>query len=167
MLKFCIENGISIDLEKIGNYIPWQDFEKLVKYIFEKYQFKTFLRMRFYIQKKLVEIDLICIKENKPEIYLVEIKKWKRNVGLISKIQEFHTKCEIICKNVEQILKKLNLGLNNVKIIPIVVSLHTGKVLFWNGIPIISIMYLRDFLENLDAILPSLRIFECKVHSLF
>lgn len=82
------------ELESLSQKVKWQYFEKLVAFIFEQNGFETKQNVVVVKGKTKRQFDVIAVRYNKT--YLVECKKWRRNIsGALKKAAKEHKgRCE-------------------------------------------------------------------------
>ena len=126
------------DIEQISEKLTWKDFEALSSKILRLSGYKTAIHVTFL--KPRMEIDVVGLKSQ--FAITVDCKHWKH--GSIS-ILSFYTKRQIErTKNL--LIKRSNIS----SAIPIILTLHSTKVLFINGTPIVPITKFRSFLDGLE-----------------
>ena len=126
------------DIEQISKKLTWKDFEALTSKILRLSGYKTAIHVTFL--KPRMEIDVIGLKSQ--FAITVDCKHWK--YGSIS-VLSFCTK--------RQIERTKNLLRNRSDIssaIPIILTLHSTKVRFINGTPIVPITEFISFLDGLE-----------------
>jgi hypothetical protein len=126
------------DIEQISEKLTWKDFEALSSKILRLYGYKTEIHVTFL--KPRMEIDVVGLKSQ--FAITVDCKHWKH--GSIS-ILSFYAKRQIERTKI-LLIKRSNIS----SAIPIILTLHSAKVLFINGTPIVPITKFRSFLEGLE-----------------
>jgi len=142
---FAITKGSPI--EEVSEYLDWKDFEVLVSKILDENDFQV--EQNVILTKPRMEIDVIGIKLN--VAILIDCKHWKRmsNSALI----------EIVKKQVNRV-KKYASRLTDVMVVPVIVTLHQEEVIFVNKVPIVPIMQLSSFLDELYGNLDQMKVIE-------
>ena len=74
------------ELEKLSEKVTWQYFEKLVAFIFEKNDYDVKRNVVLTNSDSKRQFDVIAKKNN--ITYLIECKRWKSRVGVVSAIQD-------------------------------------------------------------------------------
>lgn len=135
-------NSVS-DLEKISNEARWQYFEKLVAFIFEENGFDT--KQNIIVKDKLQKRQFDVIAKRYGKTYLVECKKWKsrreKTAALKSAVKKHIERCGFY--------EELN---GNGKITALIVTLLEEEMTEHEGVPIIPIMKLNAWINNVDII---------------
>jgi Holliday junction resolvase len=128
------------DLEKVSKAVVWQNFERLVSFIFEENGFQVKTNMVKTFNRKRRQYDVIAKKNN--EIFLVECKKWAGNRARLSALKaaiEKHKERTEFYKN-----------LTKEHAIPIIVTLIEEEIKFYEEVPIVPISKLNSFLNEVD-----------------
>ncbi len=132
------------DLEKVSKEIIWQNFEKLVAFIFEENEFQVKINTVKTLNKKRRQYDVIAKKNN--QTFLVECKKWAGNRYRLSAIKRAiiqHKERTEFYKNV-----------TSEDAIPIIVTLIEEEIQFYEEVPIVPILKLNSFLNELNSFSP-------------
>ncbi len=156
-LIFCLtEMGLVGDLEHWSSKMDWRDFEALVSRIFREYEYKTFLRVRVQASGRALEFDVIAYK--RPKLLLIEVKRWRRNIGIQNEVMRHLEKANAIAKNVEVLMRRLGLRDSELHVIPALITLRRGSLLVLNGVPIVPITALRDFIDWIERTIDGLYV---------
>ena len=171
--KDILENNIKeqtkIDLETIrkklksGDFklglikkISWRDFEIFCADVLKINGFKCMNNLRFKCKnKKRYEIDILAISELKKIMLSIDAKHWK--IGGRSKIVDAITnqirRTNNLIKNCVKIFShKLNLEKYiDYKKIPIIITLNKEKIKIQNGVPVVPLEKLNNFIQNFDG----------------
>jgi len=128
------------DLEKVSKEIIWQNFERLAAFIFEENEFQVKINTVKTFAKKRRQYDVIAKKNN--QTFLIECKKWAGNRYRLSAIKRAiiqHKERTEFYKNV-----------TSEDAIPIIVTLIEEEIQFYEEVPIVPILKLNSFLNELD-----------------
>jgi len=128
------------DLERISEEVIWQNFERLVGFIFEVNDFQVNVNKVRAFNKKRRQYDVIAKKDD--ITYLIECKKWAVNRYRLSALK----------KAIEQHKERTNFyrNLTGEKAIPIMVTLIEEDIKFYEDIPIIPIFKLNSFINEVE-----------------
>ncbi|OYT27289.1 MAG: hypothetical protein B6V02_00140 [Thermoprotei archaeon ex4572_64] len=150
LLIHALRKGCFIDLEKSSKTISWRDFEHLIKEIFRSFNFNSICRLRFSLSGRAFEIDVMSYK--KPTIMIIEAKRRKRiSTVEIKKIVNHHvSKVELISKNIDLVCRKLGIDWNYIELMPLILTLHKHEYKVLDGVPIVSISQLFNFLQQFE-----------------
>jgi hypothetical protein len=131
----CIE-----DLAMVSEEVVWQNFERLAAFIFEKNDFRVRVNTVKTYEKKRRQYDVIAWKSN--QTFLVECKKWAGNRYRLSALKKAIEQHKERTRFYETITRE--------DAIPIIVTLIEEELLFYEGVPIVSIQKLNSFVHELD-----------------
>ncbi len=143
---------LGADFERVCRLVEWKEFESIAKVAFEAFSYQVVRNFRFKGRNgKRWEIDLLSYKQ--PIIVSLDCKLWRRNWARASiiKTSEEHverTRAFVDCLPILQ--AKFNLdGWTHATVIPLVLSLLPGPFKFHRATPIVPILQLRSFLNEL------------------
>lgn len=128
------------DLEQVSKEAVWQNFEVLVGFIFEANDFQVNVNKVRTFNKKRRQYDVIAKKNNRT--YLVECKKWSGNryrLSALKKAIQHHKERTEFYRN-----------LTEEDLIPIIVTFIEEDIKFYEGMPIIPILRLNSFINEID-----------------
>jgi Holliday junction resolvase len=128
------------DLEKVSTEIIWQNFERLAAFIFEENEFQVKINIVKTFNKKRRQYDVIAKKNN--QTFLVECKKWAGNRHRLSALKRATTQH----KERTEFYKNVAGG----DAIPIIVTLIEEEIQFYEEVPIVPILKLNSFLNEID-----------------
>ena len=128
------------DLEQVSKEAVWQNFEVLVGFIFGANDFQVNVNKVRTFNKKRRQYDVIAKKNNRT--YLVECKKWSGNryrLSALKKAIQHHKERTEFYRN-----------LTEEDLIPIIVTFIEEDIKFYEGMPIIPILRLNSFINEID-----------------
>ena len=144
---------LGADLEKVSDCLQWKEFEGMAALAFENNGYIVQRNVRFKSQGRRWEIDVVGVR--KPLVVCIDCKHWH------------HKLCESTARKIvsEQVLRvralagtlpnpvaKINgLALDKYKFVPVVLSLIVETSKFFEGVPIVPILQLQDFLNYLPT----------------
>ena len=141
------------DFEKTCRYLGWLEFENLASMVLEANQFTTRRRFRFKWASRRWEIDVLGC--NEPIIVCIDCKLWRRSLGASAtrKAAEAQT---LRTKNLATVLATLKEKIDLVQwqravLVPAILSLYPSPAKFYRRVPIVGILQLQNFLEELPA----------------
>lgn len=127
----------------------WKEFEAFVESAFEAFGYATERNVRF--RKPRTEIDLLCTRGGLA--FSVDCKHWKRTVGHSSMLGV----SERQLKRCTRLAEKVGIS----KAIPLVVTLRDESLrILENGVAIVPIHRLSDFILNWEEASDQLRVIE-------
>lgn len=127
------------DLESSAYRLDWQEFEIFVEKIFVSFGFETFRNYR--LKKPRMQIDLLAWKND--FAIAVDCKHWKRTVGQASMNRIGQ----------RQVLRAQRVAAEGrfKKIMPVILTLRDESLfILKNGLPIVPITRLNDFIINFE-----------------
>ncbi len=158
-------DDMGIDTSYLSSYISWQEFEKYVADQFMRYGWETVIEYH-HRRIEIFQIDVIAINITKRLSLFIECKHWHREVpGLrtleaiafdhIKRIEKYLKVCEFAVSEIPY-LRRIKY------ILPTIITLRRFSTKVFQGIPIVSIRYLHDFIANIDVYIDSLgfRLYE-------
>jgi len=152
------------DFERVCGVLSWQEFESIAATAFEANNFMVEKRVRFTWADRRWEIDVVGCKE--PIIVCVDCKHWHHGWGrsaitkaVEAQIKRTKTLTETL-HSTSVLLKKLGLTIWKEGIlIPLILSLVPGPFKFYKKTPIVPILQLQNFLNELPAYTDTLTCF--------
>uniref|UniRef100_A0A7C2VH94 Restriction endonuclease type IV Mrr domain-containing protein n=1 Tax=Ignisphaera aggregans TaxID=334771 RepID=A0A7C2VH94_9CREN len=147
--------------DRFTPYIEWHDFEKYISRVFTEFGWEVYSN---YVHTKAdrFQIDVIALDAISKLSMFIECKHWKRMRSIQSSIDEIASKhlmrIERYQRNCEWVCIKIN-KLRSIRyILPTIITLHDLPVKVVNGIPIVPIFKLVDFVINLDRYIDALNL---------
>lgn len=144
------------DFEKVCGFLSWQEFESVASMAFEANNFTVERRFRFAWAGRKWEIDVLGCKE--PIIACADCKHWHHGWGrsVITKAVEAQVErtkalAESLHSN-DMMHRKL--GLTSWKqrtLVPLILSLVPSPFKFYKKVPIVPVLQLQNFLNELPA----------------
>jgi len=128
------------DLQKASGEAIWQNFERLVAFIFEVNDFQVVINKIKTFERKRRQYDVIARKNNR--IFLVECKKWAGNRHRLSALKK------AIVQHKER--TEFYENLTGEATTPILVTLIEEDIKFYEDLPIVPIFKLNSFINEID-----------------
>lgn len=138
VIENLLVKGLSID--KVVEAVDWRGFESLVSEFFKSYGYKTFRNYRLGRN----EYDLIVVKGD--FLISIDCKHWDRPLP--------PSKAREVAENLRKRSRKLSrdpLFIGR-KIYMAVITMRESKTLFIDGVAVIPVTYLRNFIEELYSL---------------
>jgi protease II len=133
------------DLQKVSNGSIWQNFERLVAFIFEKNDFQVEIGKVLTSNKKRRQYDVIA--RSREKTFLVECKRWSGNRYRLSAMK----KAVADHRERAEFYRKLT----NEFVEPIIVTLIEEEIQVFEDVPLIPVFRLNSFLAEVDRGLSS------------
>ena len=128
------------DLQKASGEAIWQNFERLVAFIFEANDFQVIINKIKTFKRKRRQYDVIARKNDR--IFLVECKKWAGNRHRPSALKK------AIVQHKER--TEFYENLTGEATTPILVTLIEEDIKFYEDLPIVPIFKLNSFINEID-----------------
>ena len=128
------------DLERIASLQSWEEFEGFSDQAFQSLGFET--KRNYRLKKPGVQIDLLASRNG--TTFVVDCKHWKRTVGKGSMLR--------VAKN--QVHRADRIAADGVfrKLVPMILTWRDESLfILENGVPIVPIHRLADFVLNWDC----------------
>lgn len=142
-----------VDIEKLTALLHWREFEAMAALAFEHNGYSVLKNLHFKHNGRRYEVDIVGWKNS--SAVCVDCKHWHHAIGR-------STLERVVEKQVERV-RALSSSLpnpkikiecsstNSLRLMPVVLSLITDKSKFCRGVPIVSILQLQDFLNQLPV----------------
>ena len=151
---------LGIDFEKACRALSWDEFESIAAAAFSANGFTIRKRFRFKHAGRRWEIDVIGCKE--PMFVCADCKHWRHGWGKSASMKAVDAQVE----RTEALTRALpihqRLGLADWRkaiVIPMILSLIPSPSKFHNNTPIVPILQLQNFLNDLPAHINTLKHF--------
>jgi hypothetical protein len=128
------------DLEAVSEASLWQNFERLVAFIFEKNDFIVTVNTVKTLHKKRRQYDVIARRGDRT--FLVECKRWSGSRYRLSALKSAtlqHKERSVFYENS-----------TGGHAIPVIVTLIEEEILVFEGLPLVPVTRLNAFISDLD-----------------
>jgi Holliday junction resolvase-like predicted endonuclease len=151
-LAICALNK-GADLEKVSSLLHWKEFEAMVAVAFENNGYSVRKNLRFKHDGRRHEIDVVGYR--RPLVVCVDCKHWHHSMGnatmeRIAKEQIARVRALVGCLPDPKIDLEIQ-SWKSARFVPVILSLVVDKSKFSSGVPIVPILQVRDFLNQLPA----------------
>ncbi len=150
------------DVEAVTRLLRWQEFETIAATALQNHGYDVMQNLRFKQAARRWEIDVVGCK--KPLVICVDCKSWHRGAApsTLKRVVEAQEERTLALMNA---LPNNSMTLacddwNRAKFIPVVLVLISSRIKFYNGVPVVSVLQLQDFLNQLPLELDSLKFFQ-------
>ncbi|UCF58644.1 MAG: hypothetical protein JSV15_06180 [Candidatus Bathyarchaeota archaeon] len=152
---------LGADFESVCNLLEWNEFEKIAATTFEFNHFNVIKGLRFKGAGRRWEVDILGCRE--PIIVSADCKHWHQGwtKSAITKTIDAQINRTQALANVAPMLRE-KMGLADWKegtLIPMVLSLFPAPLKFYRNTPVVPILQLQDFLNELPAHIDSMTHF--------
>ncbi len=145
--------NLGTDIERVCKVLEWIEFENFAATAFEANNFAVKRRFRFKKAGRRWEIDVLAFSE--PYVVCVDCKRWRRGWGksAIRKIAEAQTlRTKVLAEALPSLQKRLRLnGWTQAILFPVILSLFPGPAKFFENVPVVPILQLQNFLDELPG----------------
>ncbi len=158
LIRYFMGKGVGMDLESISRYLPWDEFEALIRLAFEEWGFNVVSRLRVPVVGTRVEFDVIAYR--RPRVFLIEAKRWRRASSSIRRIISRHLeKVGLVAREPEVLMSRVGIGWGEALLIPVVITWHRVSMELIDGVPVVSIYQVNSFVSEFDGLIDSIRSF--------
>ena len=141
---------LGVDFERVCNSLSWAEFEIVTSQAFEANGYQVVRNFHFRNAAKRWEIDVVSAK--KPAILCVDCKHWKRGwrsaataKAVNAQIERTSALANVLPKYAEALKIR---DWRTVKLAPLILSLVQGPHKFYDGVPIVPILQLQNFINE-------------------
>ncbi|ADY00815.1 hypothetical protein VMUT_0604 [Vulcanisaeta moutnovskia 768-28] len=158
LIRYFVDRGVYVDLESISRYLPWDEFEALIRLLFEEWGFRVVSRLRVPVAGSRVEFDVIAYR--RPWVLLIEAKHWRRVSSSIRQIVGRHLeKVGSVAREPEVLMSRIGVNWGEALLIPVVITWHRASTELIEGVPVVSIYQVNSFINEFDGIIDGIRSF--------
>jgi len=156
---------LGADPERVCRVLDWDEFEEITARAFEINNFAVKRRFRFKWAGRRWEMDVLGCKE--PLVACVDCKHWHRGWrrSAIMKVVEAQVeRTRALSEAFPRLHEKVGLAnWRKVVLVPMVLSLFPGPFKFYNNVPVVPVLQLQSFLNELPAHIISLTRFSAHI----
>ncbi len=153
--------GLGCGIEQVSSLLQWQEFEGIAAVALEQNGYSVSRNLRFEHSGRRWEIDVVGCK--KPLVVCIDCKHWRRGIhlsALKNVVMEQVERTSALAASLPSPLIKIECTKWDVtRFIPIVLSVVEGRFKFYDNVPIVPVLKLQDFLNQLPAYADSLEHF--------
>jgi Holliday junction resolvase-like predicted endonuclease len=146
------------DLERVSGFLQWKEFEGIAAVAFESNGYTVVRNLHFKHSGRRWEIDIVGWKS--PIVVCLDCKHWQHGLqrSAAEKIAEQQTeRTRALVMSLPNPAVKIEfLSCGTAKFVPAVLSLTFDKFKFYKGVPVVPVLQLQDFLNQLPAYADSL-----------
>ena len=160
--------SLGADVERISNLLCWQEFEEITAFALKSNGYKVSNNVRFKNVSRRWEIDVVGCK--KPLVICVDCKHWQHTItpsALKRIVNSQVERTSAFADSLPNIALKLEcVKWTEAKFIPCILSLAPSSFKFLYDVPIVPVLQLQDFLNQLPVYTESLKYFQKAFNSL-
>ncbi len=168
-LKLAVKAAsLGADVEHISNLLCWQEFEEITAFALKNHGYEVSNNVRFKNAARRWEIDVVGCK--KPLVVCIDCKHWQHAITPSALKRIVDSQVERTRAFADS-LPNINLKLectkwSEAKFIPSILSLIPSSFKFYYEVPIVPVLQLQDFLNQLPVYTESLKYFPKTFNSL-
>jgi len=160
--------GLGADIEVISNLLCWQEFEEIAAYALKNNGYTVQNNVRFKQGGHRWEIDVVGCK--KPLVVCVDCKHWGHAIAVSALTKIVDAQVERT-GSFADFLPNVNLPIacsqwEKAKFVPVVLSLVQGAYKFVHDAPVVPVLKLQDFINQLPLYTEELKVYPKKFPSL-
>jgi hypothetical protein len=168
-LKLAIRAiGSGADVEQVSGFLQWQEFESLAAVALERNGYSVSKNVRFAHAGRKWEIDVVGCRY--PWTVCIDCKHWHKSISpsiLKNVVQAQVDRSKALAESLPSpTIKIACITWIQAKFVPVVLSLVIGKFKFLEGVPIVPILQLQNFLNQLPTYAYSFTHFSGSGHKL-
>jgi len=151
-LKIAIRAiNLGSDIERVARLLTWSEFEDFSVLAFETNGFNVKRNFHFAWLRKRWEIDVIGLK--KPLVISADCKHWHQKWSGSASVKAAKSQIErtkALAEASRKMRDKIGItGWEHAYFVPIILSLLPAQQKFYEKTPIVPVLQLRDFLQNI------------------
>jgi Holliday junction resolvase-like predicted endonuclease len=141
------------DLERVGRFLEWIEFENIAAEAFEANNFQVRRRFRFKWAGRRWEIDVLACRE--PLVVCVDCKRWRRGwakSAIVKAVEAQMERTQALAAALPLLRKEIRIvSWKKAVLVPVVLSLVSSSLRFYMRTPIVPILQLQNFVDELPA----------------
>jgi len=153
--------SLGADIERVCRNLSWKEFEDVTVTAFQTNGYSTIKHFRFRHENRMWEIDVLAVKGK--IVLCVDCKRWMKRLAASTMSKVAKAQIERV-KALSKIMDKSTFPAEGrIFLIPMILSLVPASSKFCNGVPIVPILQLQNFLDELPAHTHLLNFIEVKL----
>ena len=152
---------LGADVERVSGFLSWQEFEDIAAIALEKNGYTVAKNLHFKHGGRRWEIDVVSCK--KPLVLCIDCKHWHHGMSpsAIKKIAEAQVeRTRALSESLPNISIEIEASKwGKAKFVPAILALFPGSFKFYDKVPIVPVLQLQDFINQLPAYTESLKYF--------
>ena len=162
-LKLAVKAlSLGADVETVAGFLRWQEFESFAAAALESYGYSVKKNLHFKNSTRRWELDVVGCK--KPFVVCVDCKNWHRSMKPSAMIRVVEAQVERT-KALSDAMPSMSSGLEcygwkRAKFLPVIIVLIENRFRFWDGVPVVAVLQLNDFLAQLPFEFESMKYFK-------
>lgn len=150
---------LGADFQYVSSLLSWAEFEGIAAQALDTNNYRVVRNLHFRHKARRWEIDVLGLR--KPIILCVDCKHWKhgwRNAANLKAVEAQIERTEALAESLPNFSKRIKLeGWSAATLVPLVLSLLPGPEKLYNQVPVVPIMQLQDFINQMPFHIDLLR----------
>jgi len=144
---------LGVDFQRVCSLLSWAEFEGITAQALEANDYGVVRNLNFRHGAKRWQIDVLGIR--KPVILCVDCKHWNRgwrNAANLKAVEAQIERTEALAESLANYSKRIKLEDWSVAtLVPLVLSLLPGQEKLYNRVPVVPILQLHDFINQVPV----------------
>ncbi|MEM3577420.1 MAG: restriction endonuclease [Candidatus Bathyarchaeia archaeon] len=162
-LKLAVKAlSLGADIETVSAFLQWREFEEIAATALERNGYSVSKNIHFSYAGRRWEMDVVGCR--KPIVLCIDCKHWHRAISpsaLKTVVAEQTQRTWAFAEALPTLAGKVECAMwDSACLVPTVLSLVAGKFKFYDNVPIVPVLQLQDFINQLPAYVESLRHFK-------
>jgi Holliday junction resolvase-like predicted endonuclease len=153
---------LGADVERVSSMLEWQEFENIAAIALERNGYGVQRNLRFKHAGRKWEVDVVGCK--KPVVMSIDCKHWRHGMSpsVLNKIaEEQRERTKALADSLPNPSVKIEFASWGIVIlIPAVLSLTVGRSKLCDGVPVVPVLQLQDFVSQVPVYVNSLEHFQ-------
>lgn len=153
---------LGADVERVSSALEWQEFENMAAVALERNGYDVQRNLRFKHAGRKWEVDVVGCK--KPVVMSIDCKHWRHGMSpsVLKKIaEEQRERTKALADSLPNPAVKIKFASwEMVILIPAVLSLTVGRSKLCDGVPVVPVLQLQDFVSQVPVYVNSLEHFQ-------
>jgi len=143
-----VVHGMGIDVSRLLRFVEWQEFEKYVAEVLEEEGYEVFHNVKRDSVKRF-QIDVLAVNSLSRVALVVECKRWSRVLSSLAKLVDAARNHVARVKKLAQTCEWIAVSIPSIRrariFVPVIVTLAQPQNPVVEGVPVTSVVTLRDF----------------------
>lgn len=153
---------LGADVERVSSALEWQEFENMAAVALERNGYDVQRNLRFKHAGRKWEVDVVGCK--KPVVISIDCKHWRHGMSpsVLKKIaEEQRERTKALADSLPNPAVKIKFASwEMVILIPAVLSLTVERSKLCDGVPVVPVLQLQDFVSQVPVYVNSLEHFQ-------
>jgi Holliday junction resolvase-like predicted endonuclease len=168
-LKIAVKAAqLGADLQRVGDLLKWQEFEEIAAEALKINGYTVYNNVRFKHGSRRYEIDVVGCR--KPLVVCIDCKRWQHAIAasaLRKIVEEQSQRTVALADSLPNAKLQLECSKwDRAKFVPAVLSLMQGAYKFYYDVPIVPVLSLQDFIDQLPLYIENVKVYPKKFSTL-